>query len=65
MLMSYAGIGLEHIDFVVDRSTVQQGRYGWYFAGEIARQQLDYIDDGGQCIVPVPRVHTIGREVPV
>ncbi len=35
----------------------------WNFAQEIVRQQRGYLDAGGTFIVPVPRVHTIGKEV--
>ena len=35
----------------------------WNFADEIVRQQRAYLDAGGEFIVPVPRVHAIGKEV--
>jgi hypothetical protein len=87
-LMSYAGLDDRHLDYIVDRSTVKQGRFApgnrlpilppetlarrrpdavllltWNFADEIVRQQRAYLDAGGVFIVPVPRVHTIAKEV--
>jgi len=85
-LMNYAGIGPERLDFIVDRSTVKQGRYApgnrlpilapealverrpdavllltWNFADEVIRQQARYLDAGGEFIIPVPRVRSIGK----
>jgi SAM-dependent methyltransferase len=87
-LMSYVGIDNRHLDYIVDRSTVKQGRFApgnrlailppetlaqrrpdavllltWNFSDEIVRQQRGYLDAGGTFIVPVPRVHTIAREI--
>ena len=34
----------------------------WNFADEILRQQSEYIDLGGEFVVPVPEVRTVGKE---
>lgn len=87
-LMNATGIDRTHLDFIVDRSTVKQGRFApgnrlpilppealrerrpdavllltWNFADEIIRQQQAYLEAGGEFIVPVPEVRTIGKEV--
>ncbi len=86
-LLNFFGIGAETLDFVVDRSTVKQGRFTpgnhlpifapeallerrpdavllltWTFADEILRQQAEYVELGGEFVVPVPEVRTVGKE---
>jgi SAM-dependent methyltransferase len=86
-LLNHFEIGRETLDFIVDRSTVKQGKFApgtalpilapeellarrpdavllltWNFADEIIAQQRAYLEAGGQFIVPVPSVRTVGKE---
>lgn len=81
-LLNYFGIGNQLLDFVVDKSSVKQGKLTpgtqleirtpsdlknadyallltWNFASEIVLQQQNFVDKGGQFILPLPEVKLV------